>query len=223
MRRWWDGEEFDPHEIAAAVNVIRAWRAQHAPPLAKVAVGLRYYVDKHTTVRPIRVGQRLKRLRTIVDKLSREPGMDLARMHDIGGCRAVVGSEAEVRAIAAHLKRRWEWEREYDYIAQPKLESGYRGYHLVVKKDRLLVEVQVRMVIQHSWAELVEIVDRLNPDIELKGGRAPAELTEYYRLGSDLLAAREAGEVPDDATIKRFRRLHETVASYLPPRQQPPL
>jgi ppGpp synthetase/RelA/SpoT-type nucleotidyltranferase len=58
--------------------------------------------------------------------------MQLARMHDIGGCRAVVASEEEIRAIATHLRRRWAIHREYDYMVNPKPHSGYRAYHLDV-------------------------------------------------------------------------------------------
>jgi putative GTP pyrophosphokinase len=93
-------------EFELALRAIVEFRGLHAGPLQRVAVNLRYYVDKHTLTRPIVVGQRLKRLPTIIDKLRREPEMKLSRMHDVGGCRAVVAHEQEVRDIAAHLQRR---------------------------------------------------------------------------------------------------------------------
>jgi ppGpp synthetase/RelA/SpoT-type nucleotidyltranferase len=37
----------------------------------------------------VEVAQRLKRRYTIVDKLFREPRMDLARMDDVAGCRLI--------------------------------------------------------------------------------------------------------------------------------------
>lgn len=200
--------------VLQAVELIRVFRAEHATPLQRVAANLRYYVDQHTIGRPIVVGQRLKRLVTIVDKLEREPRMKLARMHDIGGCRAVVASEDEVRAIATHLRRRWRIVRDYDYMAHPKPHSGYRAYHLVVLKNEHLIEVQLRTNAQHRWAELIEVVDRRNPELNLKGGSAPANLVEYYRLGSELLAADERGESADVAAVERFRQLHEEVAGY---------
>ena len=218
VREYLLGEE-DVELSFAALEVIRAFRAAHATPLQRVAVNLRYYVEQHSSGRPIVVGQRLKRLTTIADKLCREPGMQLARMHDIGGCRAVVHSEAEIREIVIHLRRRWDWVRFYDYIAEPKPHSGYRAYHLVVAKDGRLVEVQLRTATQHRWAELIEIVDRQNPDIDLKGGSAPADLVEYYRLGSELLAADERGELADPAAVARFRELHEQVAGYHGPKR----
>lgn len=186
-----------------------------AHALQTVAAGLRYYVDKHSALDPMRVGQRLKRLPTVIDKLRREPNMQLARMHDIAGCRAVVRDEVEVRAIAKHLERRWDVARTYDYMAKPKPVSGYRAFHLVVRKERRLVEVQLRTMTQHAWAELIESTDRRVPTIDLKSGRAPAELLEYYRLGAELLAHRERGEAQAPAALQRFRDLHEQVTAYI--------
>lgn len=209
-------------EFERALKDIVEFRSLHAGPLQRIAVNLRYYVDKHSDSRPITVGQRLKRLPTIVDKLRREPGMNLARMHDIGGCRAVVATEAEVRAIAIHLTRRWSPSspgtrarvvREYDYITDPKADSGYRAIHLVVEKEGRLIEVQLRTAAQHAWAELIESVDRRN-QLGLKGGEAPADLTEYYRMGAELLAARERGEMPTRLLLLRFRELHDKVSPY---------
>lgn len=219
VRRYLGGDDDEAAAARAfqAVDLIREFRAEHATPLQRVAANLRYYVDQHTSGRPIVVGQRLKRLVTIVDKLEREPQMRLARMHDIGGCRAVVATEEEIRAVATHLRRRWRIVREYDYMANPKPHSGYRAYHLVVLKNGHLIEVQLRTNPQHRWAELIEVVDRRNPDLDLKGGSAPADLVEYYRLGSELLAADERGESADPVVVDRFRQLHEEVAGYHPP------
>jgi putative GTP pyrophosphokinase len=206
-------------DFEAAIAAIQEFRSLHAGPLQRVAVNLRYYVQQNSMSRPIVVGQRLKRFPTIIDKLRREPGMNLSRMHDIGGCRAVVTTEDEVRAIAAHLQRRWAGGgpsaarivREYDYIAKPKEESGYRAIHLVVEKESRLIEVQLRTRQQHAWAELIESVDRRTTGLGLKGGDAPADVTEYYRLGAELLAVTERGELLDQASLLRFRELHEKV------------
>lgn len=204
----------DPASLVDAVETIAAWRASHALPLTRVAVGLRYYVEKHTVKRPIVVAQRLKRFPTLVDKLRREPGMKLARMWDIGGCRAVLEAEEEIRQISTHLRRRWDVAGERDYIRYPRAESGYRAVHLVVRKGGRLIEVQLRTGRQHAWAEIVESVDRLNDGLNLKSGEAPAELVEYHRLGAALLASLDAGLEPDAEVLSRFRRLHPKVASY---------
>jgi putative GTP pyrophosphokinase len=75
--------------------VVEEFRKAHAELLTKIAANLRYYVDRYSSIelsgRPI-VGQRLKRMRTIVDKLGREPTMALSWMEDMGGCRALFAS-----------------------------------------------------------------------------------------------------------------------------------
>ncbi|HVE68708.1 MAG TPA: RelA/SpoT domain-containing protein, partial [Solirubrobacteraceae bacterium] len=198
-----------------ALQTIGDYRGVHGHALQTTAAGLRYYVGKHSVLDEIRVGQRLKRLPTIIDKLCREPKMQLARMHDIAGCRAVVRSETEVRAIARHLDRRWDVVRHYDYMERPKPVSGYRAYHLVVQKEGHLVEVQLRTISQHAWAEVIESTDRRVPTIDLKSGRAPVEVLEYYRLGAELLASRERGDAADDDILKQFRSLHQQVTAYI--------
>lgn len=95
-------------DLEGEIEVVAAFRRLHGPPLSRVAAGLRYYVAKNSQL--MIVGQRLKRTPTIVDKLFRHPKMKLSRMHDVGGCRAVVESDEAVNAIARELKRQRRWE-----------------------------------------------------------------------------------------------------------------
>lgn len=205
----------DRAQVAADLFVVEQFRKLHAQPLKRVAVGLRYYVARHSTAladgRPV-TAQRLKRIGTIVGKLQREPTMALSRMEDIGGCRALFANAEEVEGCVAQLRsqRRWRIVRERNYITEPKAESGYRAVHLVVDKDERRIEVQLRTLTQHAWAELVEAVDR-DVGHGLKEGRAPADVTEYYRFGADLLAANESGEGATAEQRRRFRELHERI------------
>ena len=57
--------------------------------------------------------------------------MQLSSMQDVGGCRAVLASIAEVRRIQRRLSKNRPPLRVSDYIAEPR-ESGYRGVHVVV-------------------------------------------------------------------------------------------
>lgn len=162
---------------------------------------------------PVRVGQRLKRVPTIIDKLTRFPNMALAQMHDVGGCRAVVEDESTLRTIAQRLREApgWNVTREYDYISCPK-EDGYRALHLIERRHGCQIEVQLRTVMQHAWAELIESYDRSRAlGGELKTGRGPDALRDYYRLGAELMATRERNEEPSEAMLKRFRELSEKV------------
>jgi ppGpp synthetase/RelA/SpoT-type nucleotidyltranferase len=86
-------------------------------------------------------------------------------MQDIGGCRAVVGTLAEVAALRQQYMRsksRHVLLREDDYIVSPK-PSGYRSLHLIFRfrslgyaqYNYLLFEVQLRTAFQHAWATAV--------------------------------------------------------------------
>jgi ppGpp synthetase/RelA/SpoT-type nucleotidyltranferase len=124
-----------PHspEYKKALFIVNDWRTCHAYPMNTFQATLRRKVSKYKS--PI-VAQRLKRLPTIIDKLSRYPDMSLARMQDIGGVRAVVNSIDEVRAIQAEYEDTSRFTHELykknDYITAPK-SDGYRGVHLVFK------------------------------------------------------------------------------------------
>lgn len=71
------------------------WRASHFHVMNAFQAMLR----RRTKDRPITVAQRHKRRVTIIDKLSREPSMQLARMDDVAGIRLIFNSIAEMRAF----------------------------------------------------------------------------------------------------------------------------
>ncbi len=80
-------------ELSAEPAIVESFRAAHREPLSRVAATLRYYVAEASGGAFV-VGQRLKRMVTVLDKLERHPNMALSRMHDIAGCRAVVPNQA---------------------------------------------------------------------------------------------------------------------------------
>lgn len=98
--------------------------------------------------------------------------MRLARMQDIGGVRGVVNTIKEVRELQGQYQDTTRFTHELirgdDYISYPK-DDGYRGVHLVYRYNNtlarngsteqytgLLVELQLRTKLQHTWATAVE-------------------------------------------------------------------
>lgn len=160
-----------PTERELARAVINNWRSAHAFPLNSVQMVLRNKVRRMSTGDPV-VAQRTKRLPSIRRKLERFEKMDLPRMHDIGGCRAVLEDIDEVRAVEASYvsgrsRSRNKIGRHDDYIAKPK-PDGYRGVHVVVNYQGVgaqsawsnpRIEVQLRTKMQHAWATALETVD----------------------------------------------------------------
>lgn len=152
--------------VSAALTLVNDWRSFHAFPLNSITVALK---QKSRRIEESSfVVQRLKRARSIVSKLSREPSMRLTQMQDVGGCRAVFTAVDDVYALKnSYLNSRGQFEVVHidDYIRSPK-KSGYRSLHLVLKYkskkypqyDNILIEVQARTLTQHAWATAVETV-----------------------------------------------------------------
>ncbi len=53
---------------------------------------------------------------------------------------------------------------------------GYRAVHVIARFSGKLIEIQVRSLLQHIWAELSEKhADVINPDIKYGGGPEPVQ------------------------------------------------
>lgn len=206
------GKQLMFEEAIAAVRTIADYRALHAYPLRKVTMGVRVMIETELGAGAPRPGQRFKRIDRILPKLLRFPHMRLSQMEDIGGCRAVFESLDALYAVAGRIRRRWPHARVTDYITEPK-DDGYRCLHIVEKRDRRLIEVQLRTVRQHEWAEAVEDALQLTGH-NIKDGRGPADLRRYYVMAAERLAREDRGEPPDEALERQFARLRERARHY---------
>lgn len=209
LRDWWkdpDAEIGDPER--EAVHHLWDFRSGFQGPLTKTAVGLRQFVERQDS--SVLVAQRLKRLPQIIHKLSRFPDTKLARMEDIGGCRAVVTSlQAGIDGIQKRIHRNWDVKRVRDYISDPK-DTGYRGVHIVVERDEHRIEIQLRTPGQQNWAEVVEkTASRL--ELPLKDGKGPDDLLEYFRLAAAGIARDELGREPESGFDTSFTLARQAV------------
>lgn len=194
-------ENASEEDKARAKVIIDNWRAAHAYPLHVFYINLR---RKAGTYPDIIVAERLKRLDSIIDKLKREPRMELYRMQDLGGCRMILPTLEDVYKFSNELKNskiRHEAKNTKDYIMKPKV-SGYRSLHCVYKfqtdsKEKeiyntypMLIEIQFRTHLQHIWATAVESIG-LFTNQALKSGRGDEDIKRFFVLVSSLFAIRE--------------------------------
>ena len=198
-------EHASARELVDALAVIDNWRAAHAYPLHVIYIHLRRMAGTRENVLVV---ERLKRLDSIIGKLSREGGMDLWRMQDLGGCRVVLPTVDDVYRFADSFMKsriRHEYKRTYDYIATPK-RSGYRSLHLVYqyysdKTDtynrNMLIEVQIRTHLQHLWATALETMGLFTKQA-LKAGQGDEYIKRFFILVSSLFALREGYPVVPD-------------------------
>lgn len=182
-----------------ALAILANWRAAHAYPLSVIATRLFKSIPDALVV------QRLKRLDSIWGKLKRFPDMNLARMQDLGGCRAIVGSTAEVYETVERYKSAETTsilKHEYDYIKNPKV-SGYRSYHVVYQfqdpvnpayNSGILIEMQIRTQLQHVWATALEVMG-IYTKLALKSGYGEPDILRFFVLMSSVFALNEGTPV----------------------------
>lgn len=186
---------------------MRAYRAAHAYPLTAVTAGLRYHARKAAGSSRLDLSQRLKQLATITDKLVRMPKSKLARMQDIGGCRATFLNQQQVDAAIASILNRskpgmsWEIVDIDDYVTETPRRDGYRAKHVIVRKHGVQIEMQFRTIPQHNWAELVENLDKA-AGLGLKSGRADDWAIDSVASAAADMRRYELGEVDGPTLIK---------------------
>lgn len=180
------------------LHVIDEWRASHRAVLNTFQAILR----NRTKGLNIVVAQRHKRKSTIIGKLDRYPDMQLARMDDVAGFRLIFRSVDELyefrknfhKAKFLHQKR--NDVDKYDYIKNPK-STGYRGIHDVYAYDvnskngrylkGLLLEIQYRTLIQHSWATAVEVIGFIT-ESQPKFQQGDTRYQDAMALASEILS-----------------------------------
>ncbi|WP_235532845.1 RelA/SpoT domain-containing protein [Sphingomonas sp. Leaf412] len=178
------------------MQVIENWRASHAHVINTFQMTLRNRAKDKA-----KVGQRLKRRVTILDKVVREPNMALAAMNDVAGCRLIFETVDELYSFRdslrlARMNSRRSVEKSKDYILHPKI-SGYRGVHEIYEYmgkpgfstayNGLHVEIQYRTSAQHAWATAVETAGMTSLN-QPKFGRGDQDYLEFFRIASEIIA-----------------------------------
>ena len=203
-----------------AYEILANWRACHGYPINTFQATLRTRLKKIDA--SALVAQRLKRTPSILNKLRRFKGMNLARMQDIGGLRAVVGSVRQLGVLnESYLGTPLTHElvSQYDYVRHPK-PSGYRSIHLVYRYkarntspyDGLLLELQLRTRVQHSWATAVETAGTFL-EHSLKSNEGPEEWLKFFALAGSAFAHLEGSpRVPGFDELSRTETYKRTEA-----------
>lgn len=200
---------------AQATVVAEAFRQAHRAPMVSARMDLRACIEAEGLA-AVELGQRLKRMPTTVDKLRRLPTMKLSSLQDLGGCRAVFATQAEVarvqeRFMIGSRNRNGVEDTVRDYVARPR-DSGYRAVHLWTRYRGLRVEVQLRTQLQHAWAAGVEDLTALT-GVDYKSGDGSLEVHAWLRLLSQSYAFADAGVTPDRDFQLKFAAATATALS----------
>ena len=203
-------------DLRRARAIVNNWRATHSLPLDRIRMELQARVAP--LGKEALVAQRLKRLSSIDAKLRRFRNMNLARMQDVGGCRAVLPSVDDVRRVArcyADRPSRHRVVHTDDYVTHPRA-SGYRGIHLVSRFQPgeaheadyagMRIEIQLRSRLQHAWAAAVETVGTFSGQA-LKSSEGDEGWLRFFALmASEIAFSEECPLVPDTADSRDILR-----------------
>lgn len=193
----------DPVEVDTALLILETFRSRFTSSqvLARVRIGVEQYARQ--TVPGTRAVQRTKKTDRIIGKLVRQPSLKLSRLEDVAGCRIVVPTLAQQREIVEKLRHAWgdSITRDRDYVANPKA-TGYRAHHLIVRRDLLPVELQIRTDYQHLWARTVE-AEEVRRGTLLKDGQGDAHVLATFRALAQVGAEFDAGLITSEAEFNR--------------------
>ncbi|AGP30612.1 GTP pyrophosphokinase [Corynebacterium terpenotabidum] len=144
------------------------------------------------------VSVRIKDRRSFLNKLRNPdfPGyQDFASAHDVLGIRVTVYTTSEIPLLVGVMRNLFSVEDVVDKAEKARLEGrfGYASQHVIarVDADRLpdlteldgrLVEIQLRTVLQHAWAEYEHDIRYKNPDEDL-----PVEVHRAFTLAAGLI------------------------------------
>ena len=126
---------------------------------------------------------RLKTSSTTIDKLRRQPSIDLLHIHDLAGARFVMTMTlGEQDHIVSSICNLWENAQVVDRRETPSF--GYRAVHVIVKVGSCFVEIQVRTQYQDTWAQWMErFADRMGR--EVRYGEEPDDFDVPFSPDSD--------------------------------------
>lgn len=166
------------------LEMLQEYRLSYRDDIAavfKILYDISKRVDKFSIVT-----YRVKRIKSIVEKLKRFPTAGLENFIDIAGCRCITAGNDSVYKIVKKLRNNTKLQIKQikDYIQEPQPE-GYQSVHLYVSlkdSDKNAIEIQIRSRKQHDWATLVEISDVIVEGARLKEYNEPKDLLNFHRI-----------------------------------------
>lgn len=198
--------------IREAFSVANSWRDSHAFPMRSIRHSVIHYMHRDQ-IQGISAA-RLKRMKAIRAKLTRIH-VGLHQLQDLGGCRFILPTIADVHQLTATLKQQLPHtlRSERNYIEEPK-DDGYRSQHMMYtyigRKGRVIydgrrIELQIRTRLQHSWATTVEAVGLFRGE-QLKNHQGSNEWLRLFELMSGEFADVERCAVPSTVPGETRRR-----------------
>jgi ppGpp synthetase/RelA/SpoT-type nucleotidyltranferase len=144
----------DGHHSSEDQEMLDSLRAAYDPLLLEMSHRLSQ-IFNHAGLHYVLAG-RSKRTKSIIRKLqrARNHGMDLSRLGDFIGLRAIISSLADQDEALSLINKNLSSKKVIDHRKGGKL---YRSLHVLVNEGVQLIEIQLRTPAQHTWAVESEI------------------------------------------------------------------
>ncbi|WP_083929186.1 RelA/SpoT domain-containing protein [Hyphomicrobium zavarzinii] len=179
-------------------DVFDTYRKTFLPKLTELTSQIQFWLTNNGE--HYYIAQRLKRKPQILRKLRRLSAR-LTQLQDIGGCRIIVRSNRQVDELKDFIEKKIA-ETEYlnlvratDYRPRGRDDSGYRAVHLIIENKEKVIELQIRSMIQHYWAESIERTSVIYGS-HLKEQEGDPVVIKYFKNLSDIFYELEAGRQP---------------------------
>lgn len=179
-------------------EVFDEFRKMHLSPLTNTTIEIQSWLKD--SGQNYYIAQRLKRKPQIIRKLNRF-SVRLSQLQDIGGIRIIVDNNNDVKKLHSFLIKHIEEQSKFkiyntnDYREQGRDDSGYRALHIILKRDNLYLELQIRSRVQHYWAESIERTSVIY-GFHLKEQEGDIHVLQYFKLLSDIFYEIEARRNP---------------------------
>jgi ppGpp synthetase/RelA/SpoT-type nucleotidyltranferase len=189
-------DDIEPYD--ASENLFDEFRQKHLQPLTSTTVELQNWLKEAGT--PYIIVQRLKRKPQILRKLRRF-NVRLTQLQDIGGLRIIVDQNSDVDKLVDYIQQILKKQsavkikKTVNYREKGRDDSGYRATHVILEREGVVLELQIRSKIQHYWAELIERTSVIYGHHlkELDGDRV---VISYFKELSNLFYEIESGRKP---------------------------
>jgi ppGpp synthetase/RelA/SpoT-type nucleotidyltranferase len=184
------------------LRMLDQYRRAFTPAYEVVVKAIRAQLSLEPTGRPA------KSTPSIVEKLRRE-SIRLTQIQDIAGCRLIATDIANQHEVVDAISGLFDDVTIVDRREKPS--HGYRAVHVIVKVQERLIEIQVRTMLQHLWAELSEkLSDVFGQTIKYGGGRE--EIREALALSSRVVCEVE-GKERNFAKLQEIQRTIQVLKS----------
>lgn len=192
------------------------YRGAHLQPLTEATYMVQDWLSKFG--KQYYIAQRLKRRPQILRKMLRF-SIRLTQLQDIGGNRVIVDTNADVEALRRFLRERLKatsdisLHRETDYRTLGRDDTGYRALHLILEKDKVKIELQIRSRAQHYWGEAIERTSVIYGH-HLKENEGNREVIDYFKTLSHVFFELESSREPtpqEKMALDEQRELAESI------------